>query len=74
MQRAYWMEQAVAIRRLVDWDKRAISLIRLIEQIADHPEVLSRRRYVGHYKAGNLAKQFAHRHFDKQTRPGATQD
>jgi hypothetical protein len=79
-QRAYWMEQAVAIRRLVDWGNqrdpplsRPISLIRLIDEIRDHPEVLSRRRYVGHYKAGNAAKRFAHRHFDMQARPGAKQ-
>lgn len=47
MQRSYVMGQASAIRRLVDWDGRTISLIRLIEEIADHSEVLSRRRYVG---------------------------
>ena len=72
MQRAYWMEQAVVIRRLVDWDKRTISLIRLIEEMADHPEVLSRRRYVAHYKTGNHAKWRADTHFDGLARSGAT--
>jgi hypothetical protein len=72
MQRAYWMGQAVAIRRLVDWDSRSISLIRLIDQISDHPEVLSRRRYVRHYKNPRM-KQMAHRHFDQMARPGADQ-
>lgn len=70
MQRAYVMGQASAIRRMVDWDWRTISLIRLIEEMADHPEVLSRRRYVGHYR-GHLPAKFGHMHFDRLTRPGA---
>jgi hypothetical protein len=72
MQRAYWMEQAVAIRRLVDWDWRSISLIRLIEQIADHPEVLSRHRYVAHHKSQH-GKYIGHRTFDRMAGVGAKQ-
>src|SRR5437762_2469574 len=70
MRLAYVTGQASAIRRLVDWDRRTISLIRLIEEMADQPEVLSRRRFVGHYR-GHLPAKFGHLHFDRLTRPGA---
>jgi len=49
MRIAYVNDMTLAIRRLVDWDKRSISFVRLIEEIADHPEVISRRRFVGSY-------------------------
>jgi hypothetical protein len=42
MRRAYVAEMTAAIRRLVDWDARTISLVRLMEEIADHPEVIYR--------------------------------
>ena len=70
MQLVYVTSQASAIRRLVDWDRRSISLVRLIEEIADHPEVLSRRRFVGLYR-GHLPSAFGHRHFQRIARPGA---
>ena len=70
MRLAYATGQASAIRRLIDWDERTVSLIRLIEEIADHPEVLSRRRFVRFYR-GRQAKRFAHQHFEGFAGPGA---
>lgn len=69
MQLAYVTSQASAIRRLVDWDRRSVSLIRLIEEIADHPEVISRRRFVGLYR-GHLPTRFGHRGFERVARSG----
>jgi hypothetical protein len=72
MQFAYFRSQAMAIRRLVDWDPRSVSLIKLIEEIIDHPEVLTRRRFVGLYSKPLRTHDFAHRHFETIARPGAS--
>ena len=69
IQHAYATDQASAIRRLVDRRRDTISLRRLIEEIADHPEVLSRRRFVGLYR-GHMPVEFGHRHFDRVAAPG----
>jgi hypothetical protein len=70
MQLAYATGQASAIRRLVDWDTRTISLVRLLEEIADHPEVITRRRFVGWYR-GHLPARFGHGDFDRLAGAGA---
>lgn len=47
MMRATYIESmSVGVRRLVDWDRRSISFVRLMDDIADHPEVISRPRFV----------------------------
>jgi hypothetical protein len=38
--------QTVAVRRQLDRDRRAVSLWRLIDEIAAHPEVMTRTRHV----------------------------
>ncbi len=43
----YATTQAVAVRRQLDRDPRAISLANLIDSIARHPEVMTRSRHVG---------------------------
>jgi hypothetical protein len=74
MAHAYGITQAVALRRLDDKNRRTYSLRLLIQEIADHPEVLSRRRFVGLYR-GYLPAHFGHRHFQSVTGPdGRTVD
>jgi hypothetical protein len=72
MRRAYVAEMTAAIRRLVDWDSRSISLVRLMEEIADHPEVISRRRYAGSYRSSLLAVLRSHA-FDRLAGPDGRQ-
>jgi len=70
MRLAYVTGQASAIRRLIDWDKRTVALIRLMEEIASHPDVISRRRFVGLYR-GHLPARYGHLHFERFAGPGA---
>jgi hypothetical protein len=70
MRRAYLADQTSAIRRLADHRKDVVSLRRLIAEIADHPEVISRRRFVGLYR-GYRASEWAHTDFDSLAGPGA---
>jgi len=51
MQLAYVSQMSLAIRRLADWDKRTVSFVGLMTEIIQHPEVISRRRYVGLYRS-----------------------
>lgn len=69
MRRAYVTDTAISIRKLVDWKKDTISLVRLLQDIEDHPEVISRRRYVCKYKG--WMKDAGHHDFEKFARPGA---
>lgn len=46
MRRRHIETMTLGIRRLVDWDRCTISLVRLIEEIAGHLEVLTRRRFI----------------------------
>jgi hypothetical protein len=74
MAHAYGITQAAALRRLDDKDRRTYSLRLLIQEIADHPEVLSRRRFVGLYR-GHLPASFGHEHFQRVAGPdGRTVD
>jgi hypothetical protein len=45
MRRAYVNDMTIAVRRIVDWDRRTLSFVRLMKDIEDHPEVLTRRRF-----------------------------
>ena len=68
MRAVYVTDMTVSIRRLVDWNKRTISFIRLIEDVKRHPEVISRRRFTHPYK--NFMKQFGHRDYERFAKPG----
>lgn len=50
--RNYAAAQAVAVRRQVDRDSRSVTLARLLGEIQEAPEVLSRERYVGMFDWG----------------------
>lgn len=69
MRLVYVNDMTVAIRRLVDWHPRTISFIRLMREIEDHPEVITRRRFVHGYK-GRL-RGAGHKDFERFARPGA---
>ncbi len=68
MRTVYLTDMTVSIRRLVDWDKRTISFIRLLGDMIRHPEVISRRRFTHPYK--NFMKQFGHRDYERFAKPG----
>jgi hypothetical protein len=65
---AYITDVTMGIRRLVDWDKRTISFVRLMQDIEHHPEVISRRRFVSKYD--HFLKKYGHRDFEKFSKPG----
>jgi hypothetical protein len=46
----YAAAQMTGVRRQLDRDKRSVSLWRLLTDIADHPEVMTRERYVALYE------------------------
>ncbi len=46
MRRLYIQSMTITMRRLVDRDRRTVSFVRLMEEIVDHPEILSRDRFV----------------------------
>jgi len=69
MRIAYINDMTVAIRRLVDWNKRSISFVKLIEEIADHPEVITRRRFVARYQG--WLRGAGHRDFELFASPAA---
>jgi len=64
MAEVYGNNVAVGIRRQQDSDRESVTLRRLLEEIRDNPQVLSRDRYVALYKEGE-AEEFGHRDFDK---------
>ena len=68
MHSVYVTDMAMSIRRLVDWNKRTISFIRLMEDMKRHPEVISRRRFTHPYK--NFMKQYGHRDYERFAKPG----
>jgi hypothetical protein len=65
----YVVDMTIAIRRLVDWDDRSISFVQLMEDIAKHPDVLSRRGFVHGYPA--FMKEAGHEDFERFAKPGA---
>jgi hypothetical protein len=60
------------VRRLSDRDKskRAISLYRLITDIIDHPQAMSRRGYILRYPKGMRQEGIADDHFDEFANKG----
>jgi hypothetical protein len=69
MRAAYINDMTMAISRLVDRDTRRLSRVGLIEEVADHPEVMTRRRFV----AGSRGwlRDMGHRDFDQFAAPHA---
>jgi hypothetical protein len=71
MQAVYVNDMTLAIRRLVDWDKKAIPLVQLLQEIEDHPEVITRARFVARYEGG--LRDLGHGDFERFAQPGASQ-
>ncbi len=59
----------MAVRRQLDTDTRSVSLTRLLKDIAEHPHVLSRDRFVALYRWE--LQDLAHRDFDREVGQGA---
>ena len=68
MHQVYIVDMSIHIRRLVDRDRRAVSLYKLVQDIEDHPEVITRRRFTIGYK--EFLKPFGHRDYDRLSKPG----
>ncbi len=66
----YAVYASIGLRRQIDKDQRTISLRRLLEEIRDQPEVLSRERYVALWDEPAIRKRFAAEAFDKFAGPG----
>jgi hypothetical protein len=74
----YAAAQMTGVRRQLDRDKRSVSLWRLLTDIADHPEVMTRERYVALYEnddderpgAQEALAQRANEDFEKFAGPG----
>jgi hypothetical protein len=66
----YVSYSVIGMRRQLKVDSQSISLARLLIEIAETPEAVSRKYYRGLY-SGSLVKRFADRDFDKFSEPGA---
>lgn len=60
----YTISALMGVRRQIKINKDSISFARLLKEVCDIPEVLSRTRFIALYK-GSTVEQFANRHFDK---------
>jgi len=61
MEVVYATDAVIAIRRQIDRRKDVVSLARLLEEVRDNPQVLSRARYVGLFRKSlkrNAGDQF----------------
>jgi len=63
--------QLVRVRRLVDDNRRAVSLVRLLRAMESHPDVLSRARHVARGEQHNAPAGLADRDFDDIAGVGA---
>jgi len=70
MRLAYVTDMSSVVRRITDHRKDVISLGRLMEEIALHPGVLSRRRFLDRY-TGGLRHRIGQGDFARFARPGA---
>ena len=65
MRRAFTVDLVMGIGRICDTDKRTQSLVRFLEELKGHPELLTRDAYLQLYKSDNaLMLEFANRDFD----------
>lgn len=69
MRTVYVYDTTIAVRRLVDRDRRTISFVWLMQQIADHPEVMTRSRFVARYPG--WLRDAGHRDFERFASPAA---
>jgi len=60
LRNAYAASALMGVRRQVKIDKDSISFAKLLREICDNPEILSRTRYFAHYK-GNSVEEIAKR-------------
>jgi len=69
----YAEAQAISVRRLVDNRAGTRSLVRLVAEMAKHPTILSRERYVARYVRPDDPNflQLGHGDFDKMAGAGA---
>lgn len=56
----YLLNAATGVRRMVDKDKRSVSLYLLLKDIKENPKILSRERYTELFKDGGLAKDYSY--------------
>jgi hypothetical protein len=56
----YLFNAALGVRRLIDRDRRSISLLLLLEDIAKKPEILSRKRYAALFEDSGLSDDTAY--------------
>jgi hypothetical protein len=69
MRTVYVYDTTIAVRRLVDRDRRTVSLVRLTQEIGDHPEVMTRARFVARYRG--WLRGAGHRDFEQFASPSA---
>lgn len=69
MRTVYVYDTTIAVRRLVDQDRRTVSFVRLMQEIADHPEVITRKSFVARYRA--WLRDAGHRDFERFASPAA---
>jgi len=61
----YVTSVSVAVRRSVDHNKRTVSLMRLMEEIRDHPTAMTRERYLSLFSDQRMRDHIGEREFDK---------
>jgi hypothetical protein len=69
MRTVYVYDTTMAIRRLIDRDRRVVSFVKLMTEIADHPEVMTRRRFVARYP--DWLRTAGHKDFERFASPAA---
>jgi hypothetical protein len=72
----YATTQAMAVRRQTDTDRKAVSLARLLENMAEHPQVMSRERHVEIWTAAGDEEHWRERgsqEYDKFAGAGSDQ-
>ena len=55
---------SIGIRRQLDANKKSVSFTRLLTEIIEEPEVLSRERFVGLYPDEEYRRDYGHKDFD----------
>jgi hypothetical protein len=61
----YATTQATSVRRQVDRRRRTVSFWRLLDEMARHPEVMTRERHVQIWTGDRAFLQEAHRNYDR---------
>lgn len=66
----YAMSAAVAVRRLLDKNRRSISLATIVQRLTDNPALMTRRRFVSGYRKSMRDAGIADEAFDEFAGPG----